>query len=239
MDGYSYYNIFDTKGIEYLFIIAFLILLIPFWIIMNKDRQIAKQIKQTIGALTANMLRIPRGLFYNRNHTWLFLEKSGNAKLGLDDFMTHLVGHVNVNSRKEIGESLKKGELMAEINQDGKKLLLFSPISGEIVNVNSAIQKNPGLLNQDPYDKGWIYAVKPSNWKKETQSCYMADEAARWIKSEVERLKDFLSVSLARHSSEPTLVTLQEGGEIRQHVLSELDVEIWNEFQESFLNNSL
>ena len=39
MDGFTYYNIFDTKGIEYLFIIAFLILLIPFWIIINKDKQ--------------------------------------------------------------------------------------------------------------------------------------------------------------------------------------------------------
>lgn len=239
MDGFTYYNIFDTKGIEYLFIIAFLILLIPFWIIINKDKQVTKRIQQTIGVLTANILRIPRGLFYNKNHTWLFLEKSGNAKLGLDDFMTHLVGHVNIHSLKTEGESMKKGELMAEINQDGKKLLVFSPISGEIVNVNAAIHDNPDLLNQDPYEKGWIYSVKPSNWKKETQSFYLADEAASWIKSEVERLKDFLAVSTAKHSSEPALVTLQEGGEIRQHILSELDGDIWNDFQDSFLNNSL
>jgi hypothetical protein len=55
----------------------------------------------------------------------------------------------------------------------------------------------------------------------------------------VERLKDFLAVSTAKHSSEPALVTLQEGGEIRQHILSELDGDIWNDFQDSFLNNSL
>lgn len=238
MDGFTYYNIFDTKGIEYLFIIAFLILLIPFWIIMNKDKQVTKRIQQTIGVLTANILRIPRGLFYNKNHTWLFLEKSGNAKLGLDDFMIRLVGHVNINSLKAEGERVKKGELMAEINQNGKKLLVFSPISGEIVNVNAAIHDNPDLLNQDPYEKGWIYSVKPSNWKKETQSFYLADEAAGWIKSEVEKLKDFLAVSVAKHSSEPALVTLQEGGEIRQNILSELDDDIWNDFQESFLNNS-
>ena len=239
MDGFTYYNIFDTKGIEYLFIIAFLILLIPFWIIINKKTNIPKRIQQTIGVLTANILRIPRGLFYNKNHTWLFLEKSGNAKLGLDDFMTCLVGHMDVQSLKNEGESLKKGELLAEINQDGKKLLVFSPISGEIVHVNAVVQENPDLLNEDPYEKGWIYAVKPSNWKKETQSLYLADEAVNWIKSEVERLKDFLAVSVAKHSSEPAMVTLQEGGEIRQHILSELDGEIWHDFQESFLNNSL
>ncbi|MEE4260862.1 MAG: glycine cleavage system protein H [Bacteroidales bacterium] len=239
MDGFTYYNIFDTKGIEYLFIIAFLILLIPFWIIINRETDVAKRIQQTIGVLTANILRIPRGLFYNKNHTWLFLEKTGNAKLGLDDFMTRIVGHVDVNSLKAEGEILKKGELLAEINQDGKKLLVFSPISGEIVHVNTALQEDPDLLNEDPYEKGWMYAVEPSNWKKETQSFYMADEAASWIKSEVERLKDFLAVSVAKHSSEPAMVTLQEGGEIRQHILSELDGEIWHDFQESFLDNTL
>jgi glycine cleavage system H protein len=239
MDGFTYYNIFDTKGIEYLFIIAFLILLIPFWIIINRETNVAKRVQQTIGVLTANILRIPRGLFYNKNHTWLFLEKTGNAKLGLDDFMTRLVGHVDVNSLKAEGEILKKGELLAEINQDGKKLLVFSPISGEIVHVNTALQEDPDLLNEDPYEKGWMYAVKPSNWKKETQAFYMADEAASWIKSEVERLKDFLAVSVAKHSSEPAMVTLQEGGEIRQHILSELDGEIWHDFQESFLDNTL
>jgi len=239
MDGFTYYNIFDTKGIEYLFIIAFLILLIPFWIIINKETDVAKRVKQSIGVLTANILRIPRGLFYNKNHTWLFLEKSGNAKLGLDDFMSRLVGHVDVHWLKAEGEILKKGELLAEINQDGKKLLVFSPISGEIVHVNAALQEDPDLLNEDPYEKGWMYAVKPSNWKKETQSFYMADEAAGWIKSEVERLKDFLAVSTAKHSSEPAMVTLQEGGEIRQHILSELDGEVWQDFQESFLDNTL
>ena len=73
MDGFTYYNIFDTKGIEYLFIIAFLILLVPFWIIINKDQQVTKRIQHTIGVLTANILRIPRGLFYNKNNNASYL----------------------------------------------------------------------------------------------------------------------------------------------------------------------
>jgi glycine cleavage system H protein len=236
MDGFTYSNIFDTKGIEYLFIIAFLILLIPFWIILNRESPVAKKIHQAIGALTANILRIPQGFFYAKNHTWLFLEKTGNAKIGLDDFVIRLVGDINVMPLKIAGDKMKKGELIAEVNQGGKKLKIFSPISGEIVSENVAIHNDPDLLGEDPYNKGWIYAVKPSNWKAETQSCYFADEATKWLKLELDRVKDFLAVSLARHSNEPSLVALQEGGELRQNIFAELNGEIWEDFQESFLN---
>jgi len=236
MDGFTYSNIFDTKGIEYLFIIAFLIMLIPFWIILNKESPVAKKVHQVIGALTANILRIPQGLFYAKNHTWLFLEKTGNARIGLDDFVIRLVGDINIMPLKIAGDKMKKGELIAEVNQDGKKLNIFSNISGEIVSENEAIQNDPDLLGKDPYNRGWIYAVKPSNWKAETQSCYLADEATKWLKLELDRLKDFLAVSLARHSSEPSLVALQEGGELRQNIFTELDGEVWKDFQESFLN---
>ncbi|PIY03114.1 MAG: hypothetical protein COZ21_10625, partial [Bacteroidetes bacterium CG_4_10_14_3_um_filter_31_20] len=70
MDGFSYFNIFETKGIEYLAIIAFLALLIPFWVVLNKQVKITKQIQNALGILSANILRIPQGLFYSKNHTW-------------------------------------------------------------------------------------------------------------------------------------------------------------------------
>ena len=63
MDGFSYNNIFETKGIEYLIIIAFLVLIIPFWIIINKQNAIKMQVKKALGVLSASVLRIPRGFF--------------------------------------------------------------------------------------------------------------------------------------------------------------------------------
>jgi glycine cleavage system H protein len=236
MDGFTYTDIFATKGMEYIIIIVFLIILIPFWIIMNKQSRIAKQIHRVIGVLTANLLRIPQGMFYSKNHTWAFLAKSGNAKIGLDDFLLQIVGDVNVSHLKFPGEKIRKGEVLAEIDQNGKRLRITSPVSGEIVNVNNSIKESPEILQEDPYGKGWIYAIKPSDWKSETQSYYLGGEASNWITNELVRFKDFLSVSLGKYSSEPSLVTFQEGGELRQNILSELDDKIWEDFQESFLN---
>lgn len=236
MDGFTYTNIFETKGIEYLIIIAFLILLIPFWIILNKQSAIVKQIHKVWDIITAEVLNIPQGLFFSKNHTWTYLEKSGNAKVGLDDLLLRLVGHVKISHLKNQGDMIKKGDLLTEINQNGKSLRIYSPISGKIMNTNLQIKDVPEVLNEDPYEKGWIYDIKPSSWKAETKSYFLAKEASGWLKTELDRFKDFLAISMAKYSPDPSMVVFQEGGELRNNVLSELQVEIWDDFQNEFLN---
>jgi len=235
MEGFTYTNIFETKGIEYIIIIAFLIILIPFWIILNKESHLVKRIYRKLGVITAGILKIPQGLFYSKNHTWAYLEKTGNAKVGLDDFLLKIVGDIEVHPIKFAGDKIRKGDVLAELNQKGKRLMIHSPISGEIAKLNDSLKVTPELLQEDPYGDGWLFAITPSNWKTETQSYYLAEEASNWITNELNRFKDFVAVSIGKHSTEPSLVTFQEGGELRQNILSELDSEIWEEFQESFL----
>jgi glycine cleavage system H protein len=236
MDGFSYNNIFDTKGLEYLIIITFLIMIIPFWIIINRKAKISNQIQDAIGILSANILRIPLGMFFSKNHTWTHLEESGNAKVGVDDLLLHLVGDVKFRNLKNPGNFINKGELLADIDQNGKHLQIYSPISGRIVNTNSMLYDRPGVLNQDPYGEGWIYKIKPSEWIAETDSYYLAESAIVWSKSELERFKDFLAVSMEKYSPENSLVIMQDGGELCDKPLSELPDGIWQDFQKSFLN---
>jgi glycine cleavage system H protein len=236
MEGFSYNNIFDTKGMEYLIIIAFLIMIIPFWIIINRQSRITGKIKMAFGILSEGILKIPQGLFYSKNHTWTHLEKSGNARVGLDDLLLHITGEVKLSYLRNPGETIKKGDPLAEINQNGKILNISSPISGEIVNTNSRIDESPKMLNEDPYGEGWIFTIKPSNWVSETNSYYLAEEAIAWSRKELIRFKDFLAASMAKYSPETSMVILQDGGELCDKPLSELPDEVWQDFQKSFLN---
>jgi len=236
MDGFSYNNIFDTKGIEYLVIIAFLLLLIPFWLALNRQVQIKSQIQRALGVLSASILKIPQGIFYSKNHTWAYLEKSGTAKVGLDDLLLHITGEVSIRQLKNPGESIKKGDLMARIDQHGKSLSIFSPISGEVLNSNPVLKENYELLNTDPYGEGWLLNIKPANWVNEIPACYLAEEATDWFKKELERYKDFLSVNLGKYAPETSLATLQDGGELIGNSLSDLPNEFWQDFQKEFLN---
>lgn len=236
MEGFSYTNIFETKGIEYLIIISFLLVITPFWLFVSKENKVSKKIQNALNVLTASIIKIPQGLFFSKNHTWLHLEKTGLAKIGLNDFLLKIIGDVQVNEMKTPGELVQKGDLIAEINQNGKRLKVFSPISGEIVDSNFFLIEKPGLLNDDPYGKGWFYKVKPTNWAADTSTCYLAEDATSWITKELNRFKDFLSISVGKYSLEPALVTLQEGGELQINPLAEMQLEIWDDFQKEFLD---
>ncbi len=236
MDGFSYSDIFATKGIEYLIVITFLLLLIPFWLILNKQTKIATQIRKVFGNLSFNKLRIPQGLFYSRNHVWMHMEKSGDAKVGLDDLLLHITGVVRFNNLKKPGEAIRRGELLTEIDQNGKLLRILSPVSGKILTMNTAINEDPVMLNEDPYGNGWIYKIKPSNWLADIRTCYFAEEATRWSANDLERFKDFLAVSMRNYSPEPSMVILQDGGELCDHSLSAFPEQTWKDFEREFLN---
>ncbi|MFZ4520423.1 MAG: glycine cleavage system protein H [Bacteroidales bacterium] len=235
MDGFSYSDIFATKGIEYLIIIAFLAILIPFTMILNRQVKITRQVQQSLGNLTSKIIRIPQGLFFSRNHTWIFMEKSGTARVGLDDLLLHITGEVTLTSLRSPGEVICKGDLLTEIDQQGKTLQVLSPVSGTIVTANEMLTHNPALLNEDPYGNGWVYKIKPTNWISEVKSCYLAEEATIWSASELVRFKDFLASTMQNHSPEASMVILQDGGELCDHTLSALPGEIWKEFQQDFL----
>lgn len=236
MDGFSYNNIFETKGIEYLIIIAFLILIIPFWMIINKQPGAKMQLKHAFGVLSERILRIPKGLFFSKNHTWAYLERSGNAKVGLDDFLLHITGEIKLITMKHSGDFMFKGELMAQIDQDGKTLDITSPISGKIIKANSAIIENPAIVNEDPYGKGWVYLIQPTDWIMETNPYYLSESAVAWSKRELTRFKDFIGETMRKYSPETSMLILQDGGELRDKPLSELPAEVWHDFQKSFLN---
>jgi glycine cleavage system H protein len=236
MDGFSYSDIFATKGLEYLIIIAFLALLIPFSIVLNKQVKITRQIQKALGILSAGILRIPQGLFYSRNHTWMYMEKSGAAKVGLDDLLLHMTGEVRFSHLKSPGEMINKGDLLTEIDQHGKVLQVLSPVSGKILDTNTLLNEDPGMMNEDPYGKGWIYKIKPTNWIAEAKSCYFAEEATNWSEKELDRFKDFLAVTMRTYSPDASMVILQDGGELSDHCLAAMPDETWKDFQKEFLN---
>jgi glycine cleavage system H protein len=237
MEGFSIVDIYDTKGTEYLFVIGYLIILILFWRLASKPVNVLSKIRDAVSTLSVKILNIPQGIYFNKNHTWAHLGESGAARVGVDDFIQHIIGDLQLSGLKEAGEPIKKGELLAEIVQKGKTLKVFSPISGEVIEANDMLAEDPGLINDDPYQKGWLYQIKPSNWIKDTSSCLLAEKASDWSEKELIRFKDFLSMgAMRKYTSEPAMLMLQDGGEIVDHVLSELPDEVWKDFQQEFLD---
>jgi glycine cleavage system H protein len=206
--------------------------------IINRRKEITRHLHKMVGTLTADMLKIYKGVFFSNNHTWAHLDKSGTAEVGLDNFLLNLTGEAQINHQQKPGEYVRKGDLLTEIEQKGKVLRIYSPISGKILVANMQLNDSYEMLLDDPFVKGWIYKLEPSDWKAETGYLFLGEEATLWLKKELERFKDFIATSMGRSSPEASMVIFQEGGELRNHCLAELPDEIWQDFQKEFLDHN-
>ena len=187
--------------------------------------------------LDINSLQIPKGIYFDKTHTWAFLEENGTVRVGVDDFMQHITGKITRIKMKEPGRKVKKGEQILSLIQNGKHLYLYAPVSGTIVEQNESLVENAAMINSSPYNQGWIYRIDPSGWSRESQLLFMSEKHREFLKLEFSRLKDFLMNEL-RDDEKYTQVLLQDGGEISDGVLSEMGPEIWEDFQSSFIDPS-
>ena len=236
MEQFVYHNLFETKGIEYIITIVFFVLLVPFWLILSKKKTLKEQAQTAFGTITADILRIPQGLFYCPNHLWSHLEKSGLAKVGIDDFLQHVAGEIQISHFIDPDSRVEKGQTLFEIRHNEKSLTLAAPIPGTIAGINPELQKNPYIINLDPYGTGWIYKLKPENWKDEIASCYFAEDSTNWMETELSRFKKFISTSVDKYMPETNEAAYLKNGELIEHTLTSMPSEIWNDFQRKFLD---
>jgi glycine cleavage system H lipoate-binding protein len=188
--------------------------------------------------LNENSLIVPAGIYFDKTHTWAFMEQNGVVKVGIDDFMQHITGAITRIKMKKQGENVKKGDQILSIVQNGKQLNLYSPISGIIKEQNKSLDENSSIINSSPYNNGWVYKMEPTNWIRENQLLFMADKQRQYIKSEFSRLKDFISLALNSDTKKYSQIVLQDGGELRDGILSNLGPEEWEDFQTKFIDPS-
>ena len=188
--------------------------------------------------LDENMLIVPRGIYFDKTHTWAFMEQNGIVKVGIDDFLQHITGTITRIRMKEKGNIVKKGDQIFSIVQNGKQLNLYAPVSGKIVELNSSLDSNSSIMNTSPYNDGWVYKMEPTNWLRESQLLFMSEKQKQHIKNEFSRLKEFLINTLTLKEEKYFQVILQEGGQLKDGILSKLGPEVWEEFQTKFIDPS-
>ncbi len=232
----------SNPGSSLKFILFILTAIVITMIIMEiVARQYRKkiQVKPSVATLQAAFNEgdtdIPKGFYFDNTHTWTYMKKDGIVKVGIDDFLQHVTGAITKVEMKMAGEYVKKGEYLFTLIQKGKQLRIYSPVTGKIIENNTNLITNAGLLNTSPFEEGWIYRIEPANWIIEIQFMNMAEKYTNWIKGEYTRLKDFFEAAVRVHVPAFVMV-LQDGGVLRDGILSELGPEIWEDFQTKFID---
>lgn len=189
--------------------------------------------------LRYDRVEVPLGIYFGLSHTWAHLTESGFVRVGLDDFLKHIIGKIDSISVSEDDSVIKRGELLLEVKQNDKTLSIASPISGKIKRTNPEVINHPQSALSLSYNNRWVYELDPSNWLEEIKNLPLGSQACRWMKGEFIRLKDFFSNISPAQGAPAFAQVLQDGGEIAEKVLEYGDNDLWQKFQNDFLGNPI
>ena len=205
--------------------------------VRNKKRAVSGVPTTLLQVFDKGAPAIPKGLYFDKTHTWAFMKKDGLVKIGIDDFLQHVTGQLTRVDLKNPGDKIKKGDHLLTIIQKGKHLKIYSPVTGKIISQNSNLIAHTSLLNTAPFSEGWIYTLEPTNWLLEIQFMSMAERYSDWLKTEYLRLRDFFESAVRIHVPAFVMV-LQDGGVLRDGILADLGPEVWEDFQTKFIDIS-
>ena len=107
-------------------------------------------------------MEVKENLSYTNDHEWIKIE--GNiASVGITDFAQSELGDIVFIEVETIGENLNKNEVFGTVEAVKTVSDLFIPVSGKVLEFNNALEDNPELVNDSPYDDGWIVKIEISN----------------------------------------------------------------------------
>lgn len=107
-------------------------------------------------------MKIPEDLKYTEEHEWVKVEGEIGI-VGITDFAQSELSDIVYVELPEVGKNIKKGEVIATVEAVKTVADVYSPISGEIVEVNEKLKDEPSIINNDPYGEGWIAKIKMEN----------------------------------------------------------------------------
>ena len=124
----------------------------------------------------------PADLKYSKDHEWVRINGE-TADIGITDYAQQQLGDVVYVDLPDVGRRLNAGESFGSIESVKAVSELFSPISGEVVEVNKAAVGEPGIVNDDPFGDGWLIKLKLST-DEEVAKLLSAEQYDEYVKQE-------------------------------------------------------
>ena len=220
-----------TKGIEYLMVIGYLLMLIPFWFVLQGGR---RRQPAAVAARVAPLaevaqglrawFRVPEGVHFHQGHTWAVPEGGGVFRVGLDDFAQRLIGPPDRLRLPAVGAALEEGERGWSLGLGDRTVDMLSPVEGEVVALNAEAIENPALVSDDPYGRGWLMKVKAPRPNAALKNLLPWRLARAWMEDATDRLSAAMSPPLGVELGR----VLQDGGIPVAGLARQIDPEHWD-----------
>ena len=107
-------------------------------------------------------MALPQELFYTKSHEWISFE-NGIATIGITDFAQHQLSDLTFVELPDSGRTVSSGDEVAVVESVKAAADVYAPISGDIVEVNNALEDDPEIVNRDAFGEGWIFKINVKN----------------------------------------------------------------------------
>ena len=112
------------------------------------------------------MSDIPAELLYRESHEWVRYDEDGTATVGISDHAQAQLGDMVFIELPEPGMSYEQGDACAVVESVKAASDVYAPVTGEVIETNSALEESPELVNNDPYGDGWLFRAAPSRRRR-------------------------------------------------------------------------
>ena len=126
---------------------------------------------------------VPEGLYYSKDFEWIKIE-GDKVRMGITDYAQKSLREIVYAELPSAGSDVKQGEPYGSLESVKAVSDLVSAISGTIEEANDEVSSKPETLNEDPYGKGWLIVVKPSNLQAELANLMDFGKAVEWHKAQ-------------------------------------------------------
>ena len=103
------------------------------------------------------------GVKFTKEHEWVKMTNEGQATIGISDFAQQQLGDIVSVELPKVGSNFRRMQTMAIVDSVKASSDIYSPLSGEVIQVNVELSEHPEWINQSPYELGWMVKLKPSD----------------------------------------------------------------------------
>ena len=108
-------------------------------------------------------IRLIEGVKFTKEHEWVKMTNEGQATIGISDFAQQQLGDIVSVELPKVGSNFRRMQTMAIVDSVKASSDIYSPLSGEVIQVNVELTEHPEWINQSPYELGWMVKLKPSD----------------------------------------------------------------------------
>jgi len=134
---------------------------------------------KVIGLVKVDDYEVPQGLYYTKDYMWVKVE-DGKARIGVTDYAQKQLREIVFAELPGAGDQIAKGEPFGTLESVKAVSDLVAPVSGTVEETNEEVTSSPEMLNEDPYDKGWLIVVTPKNLKEDLMDLMDYEAAVKW-----------------------------------------------------------